>query len=220
MDIYYPKNPKTLTDDMKVMEKVHYIVIHHTGGNPTATPQDIEKVFLVDRKSEGFSAIGYHFILYPDGRVVQTRPIDRQGGHVAFVLNGKKISMNDRSIGISLVGNYNLQAVPEPMWGSLKKLTSQLCTLYKLPSAVILPHTIAKQLIGGSGTYCPGAYTLKEFSLRLSDLIEVTEPYDFISTEEYQARFTGEPEPAFDIELIPTKDLINELHRRTEEDIL
>ncbi|WP_206734937.1 MULTISPECIES: peptidoglycan-binding protein [unclassified Bosea (in: a-proteobacteria)] len=68
----------------------------------TATPEG--KDYTVDdirswHKQRGFSDIGYHYVIYRDGRIMVGRPIGQVGAHVE--------SHNTGSIGISYVGGVS-----------------------------------------------------------------------------------------------------------------
>lgn len=77
------------------MRKVSKIILHCT-----ATPEG--KDFTVAQirewhvKGNGWSDIGYHFVIYRDGSVHKGRPIERSGAHTK--------GQNANSIGISYVG--------------------------------------------------------------------------------------------------------------------
>jgi len=65
----------------------------------TATPEG--KHFTVDdvrawHKARGFTDIGYHYLIYPDGRVMLGRPVGQVGSHVA--------GHNTGTIGVSYFG--------------------------------------------------------------------------------------------------------------------
>lgn len=77
------------------MRKISKIILHCT-----ATPEG--KDFTVAQirewhvKGNGWSDIGYHFVIYRDGSVHKGRPIERSGAHTK--------GQNSNSIGISYVG--------------------------------------------------------------------------------------------------------------------
>ena len=77
------------------MRKISKIILHCT-----ATPEG--KDFTVAQirewhvKGNGWSDIGYHFVIYRDGSVHKGRPIERSGAHTT--------GQNANSIGIAYVG--------------------------------------------------------------------------------------------------------------------
>ena len=95
------------------------------------------------------SFVGYTFVITKDGIIHQTRKLSEIGAHV--------ISMNDRSIGICIVGNFDrLLALPNS-----KPTKKQEESLKKLLKELSLKHNIKADHIVGHrhfATYktCPG----------------------------------------------------------------
>ncbi|CCF19181.1 N-acetylmuramoyl-L-alanine amidase (modular protein) [Pseudorhizobium banfieldiae] len=88
-----PPNAKSvrILDTSRVIEEV---IVHCT-----ATPEG--KDFTVDdvrawHKQRGWSDIGYHFLVYRDGRVIAGRPIGQVGAHVS--------GRNTGTVGIAYIG--------------------------------------------------------------------------------------------------------------------
>ena len=79
--------------------KTDMIVIHHTGSvkDMDASASQIHSW----HKNQGWSGIGYHFVIRKDGSVERGRPIWAVGAHAGE--NG----MNSHSIGIHLSGDFN-----------------------------------------------------------------------------------------------------------------
>jgi len=146
METYYPS--QSVLDEMNLLNNVSHIVIHHTAGSQKTTLEGLKNWFVVGRASEGYKWIGYHFLCFPNGEVVQTRPLDKQGGHVK--------SFNDKSIGIALIGDYEKTEPSEVMWESLEGLTKSLQSQFNIPPENVITHAQASELMGLSGTLCPG----------------------------------------------------------------
>ncbi|AYD02185.1 peptidoglycan-binding protein [Neorhizobium sp. NCHU2750] len=105
----------------------------------TATPEG--KDFTVDdirawHKLRGFSDIGYHYIIYRDGRIMLGRPIGQIGAHVE--------GHNTGTIGISYVGGVSADGKTAKdtrtaaQRSSMLRLTAQLCR--KFPIAKVTGH--------------------------------------------------------------------------------
>jgi N-acetylmuramoyl-L-alanine amidase len=65
----------------------------------TATPEGKDYSIETIRgwhKALGWSDVGYHFVIHPDGRVSRGRPVEKAGAHVA--------GHNATSIGVSYIG--------------------------------------------------------------------------------------------------------------------
>lgn len=127
-----------------------YIVIHHTA-------TDIGKAFSIHRSHQdrGFwNGLGYHFLIdngtlgKGDGQIeVAPRWIKQQcGAHC------KAGGMNDKGIGIALVGNFNLDQPTPNQLQSLVYLLRTLIDYYHIPPSHILGH----RDVEGAATDCPG----------------------------------------------------------------
>jgi N-acetylmuramoyl-L-alanine amidase len=111
-----------------------YIVVHCTAtGDKDVSVDDIRKM----HKAQGWSDIGYHWVIYRDGTIRQGRkPEDSVGSHVK--------GFNNKSLGISLVGG---KEVSPGKWkanfteAQMKSLAELLAiTQRKYPNAKILGH--------------------------------------------------------------------------------
>lgn len=80
------------------MRNIDKLIVHCT-----ATPEfkdfDVEDVRSWHVKGNGWSDIGYHYLIKLDGTVEEGRPIERSGAHVA--------GHNKNSIGIAYVGGMD-----------------------------------------------------------------------------------------------------------------
>lgn len=118
------------------MRQINEIIIHCTANRPDSkiTIQDIRR----DHLRRGFSDIGYHYVVFYDGRVEQGRPLNRPGAHCR--------GHNAHSIGIAYVGGIKQDGVPsDTRSDAQKKAIQDLCrTLLKqYPSiALITGHNL------------------------------------------------------------------------------
>ena len=129
------------------------IVIHHT-----ATPAEVRrsgKIVPVDaamirewHKTKGWSDIGYHFVIRPDGSCEDGRPLYRLGAHCNV---GHR---NFIGIGICLVGNFNETEVPDAQLVGLVNKVVQLMEAFKLGIEAVELH----RNVPGAVTECPGRY--------------------------------------------------------------
>jgi transcription elongation GreA/GreB family factor len=80
------------------------VVIHHTAGRlPAPTPADeAAAVREVQRAhlGQGWTDVGYHYLVGPSGRVYECRPRWAVGAHV--------LNHNTATLGISFLGNFEL----------------------------------------------------------------------------------------------------------------
>lgn len=124
------------------------IITHHFGGTDTqpladssnATAQDVD-TWHKDRwpgftssqfkneKGEYFH-VGYHYIIEKNGKLVQCRGLNEEGAHV--------IGMNNKSIGVSFAGNFDLTMPTPAQMESWYKLYGELLKIY--PNIPTYPH--------------------------------------------------------------------------------
>ena len=127
-----------------------YIIVHHTAGKKG-------KALLVDRihRERGFEeGLGYHFLIdngslgKGNGQVeVAPRWIrQEQGAHC------KASHMNERAIGIGLVGNFNDRKPSAAQMNTLIQLVALLGSHYEIPTSKVVGH----RMVPGAKTDCPG----------------------------------------------------------------
>ena len=84
------------------MRRIDEIIVHCT-----ATPQGMA-VLVADidcwHRQRGFAGIGYHFVVYLDGKVHKGRPVDQAGAHCK--------GHNAHSIGVCYVGGLDSNGHP------------------------------------------------------------------------------------------------------------
>ncbi len=127
-----------------------YIIIHHT-----ATWKGNAKALNASHGDRGFwNGLGYHFLIdngtmgKGDGQIeMSPRWIRQQSG-----AHCKASGMNDRSIGIALVGNFNDETPTPNQLQSLNYLLKTLAAYYEIPSTNVLGH----REVEGARTECPG----------------------------------------------------------------
>lgn len=121
--------------------KTNLIVLHHVGNIDTdVSAAEIHKWHLAN----GWAGIGYHYVIRKDGTIERGRPLDAMGAHT--------FGYNKTSIGINLVGNFEV-ATPKPKQiEAAAYLIATLCNKYKL--------TPNKATVRGhrdfNATLCPG----------------------------------------------------------------
>lgn len=127
-----------------------YIILHHT-----ATDMGNAKSINMSHGARGFwNGLGYHFLIdngtlgKGDGQIEMSPRWIRQqtGAHC------KAGGMNDKGIGISLVGNFNLESPTPNQIQSLTYLIRTLCDYYRIPPGNIMGH----REVEGAHTECPG----------------------------------------------------------------
>ena len=77
------------------MRTINKIIIH-CSDTPEGRPNTVADITAWHKKERGFRTIGYHYVIYLDGEVVQGRPIKEIGAHCT--------GHNAHSIGICYIG--------------------------------------------------------------------------------------------------------------------
>ena len=95
-------------------------------------------------KGQGWTCIGYHYVIRKDGTVEQGRPHWTVGAHA--------YGHNSHTIGIHVCGNFEIGEPTDAQIESLAMLLANLCTDYGLP--IDRDHIVGhRELIS---TACPG----------------------------------------------------------------
>lgn len=134
------------------MRKINMIIVHCSA---TKAGQDIgaEEIGAWHRK-QGWSEIGYHYVIRRSGKIEKGRDLEKAGAHCR--------GRNRHSIGICLVGGINGAGNPEnnftaEQFVSLKLLLSELRE--KFPQTVIHGHC------DFAAKACP-CFNVREFLLK------------------------------------------------------
>ena len=117
------------------------IVIHHIGNtNADVSAATVHRWHL----NNGWSGIGYHYIIRKNGVIERGRPRDTVGAHC--------YGYNDCTVGINVVGEFDSAVPTKAQMTSLTKLLAALCQLYQLypTEDVIFGHR------DFCNTACPG----------------------------------------------------------------
>ena len=134
--------------------KIDKIVLHHS-----SSPMDRTTIHTIHNwhLQRGWLGCGYHFVIHEDGSIFQGRLLDKVGAHAR--------GYNERSIGICVVGNFEIEYPTLYQQEALGKLLLYLLN-DKLSgqSLSIIRH---KDL---SSTLCPGrnfTYFIPQFNAGL-----------------------------------------------------
>ena len=131
--------PRRITDQ---------IVIHHTG-NPWDDDLSAAEIDA-SHKAQGWTCIGYHYVIRKDGTVEEGRPHWTVGAHA--------YGENSHTIGIHVCGNFEIGEPTDGQIESLAMLLANLCTDYGLSidRDTIVGH---RELMA---TACPGRNLLAQ----------------------------------------------------------
>jgi len=138
------------------MNKPQYIIIHHS-----ATKQGDAETFRRAHKAKGWRDIGYHYVIgngtySGDGEVETGRTEAEDGAHCSAD------GMNRKSIGICLVGNFDIDKPTIAQMEALERLCRDIMARYKIPVSKVLGHGEV------AATNCPGKnFDMAAFRKRL-----------------------------------------------------
>ena len=130
------------------------IVVHHIGNtNADVSAETVHQWHL----NNGWSGIGYHFLIRKDGTIEEGRPLGTVGAHV--------YGENRHTVGINVVGNFEAAVPTEAQKSAVAHLIASLCTVYQFDpewEGTVFGH---RDL---SATACPGRYLYEQ----MPDIVE------------------------------------------------
>ena len=141
--------------DCRVPQKMRAItkIIIHCAATPEGKHFTVEQIRQWHVKGNGWSDIGYHFVIYLDGSVHRGRPIEKVGAHTK--------GYNANSIGICYVGGCSADGKKpkdtrtEAQRSALIKLVAELRSQF--PGATVHGHNEF------ANKACPSFDVSKEF---------------------------------------------------------
>lgn len=143
----------------KSKRTINEIIIHCTA-TPEGQDVTVDQIRADHIKNRGFADIGYHYVVYRNGHVIEGRDVDKIGAHCT--------NHNAHSIGIAYVGGvenkpgvpYSKQKPKDTRTLAQKAgLLSLLVDLRKLyPDAKIIGHRDTSPDLNGNGTVEPSEF--------------------------------------------------------------
>lgn len=131
------------------------ITVHHTAmplGSSTSLPARCAEMRTIQRshlnKAEGWGDVGYHYLIDPEGRIYEGRRLAWRGAHVG--------GQNDHNLGVSLMGNYDVQRPSRAALASLGRLIDDLRATNGIPRNQVTYHREWPT----ANTECPGTYVV------------------------------------------------------------
>jgi hypothetical protein len=117
------------------------LVVHHSALPLSDGPREIQRLHQQER---GFADIGYHYVIGPAGEVYAGRSLEVRGVHTG--------GANTGTVGVVLLGNFELDAPPEPQLASLRRLAHSLARRHGLT------HLAGHHDFQPDATVCPGQF--------------------------------------------------------------
>ena len=149
------------------MRKIDLIVLHHSGGTPTASKSDITgeqrfKVICDDHRANALKqgwimpnqvyVCDYHFVVGQTGKIFTGQPIENPSWHAT------NYQVNLASIGICLLGDFEKTIPPKAQENATTRLIVELVNKYGIAIENIKRH---KDIVSdithkANSTNCPG----------------------------------------------------------------
>ena len=143
--------------------QVQFGFVHHTVSSNSYSsgqvPAMIRGIYAYHVKAEGWSDIGYNFLIDRFGRTWE----GRYGGMDKAVIGAQTLNYNSWSMGVSAIGNFDVAGVPQAMTNAFKRIFAWKLNLSGLPATgtVFANDKYFQRVSGhrdGFQTACPGRY--------------------------------------------------------------
>ena len=158
-----PEYTRSFTD-------VTHVVVHHSAGSNSATnyTQVVRDIYLYHTEVNGWSDIGYNYLIAQDGSIYAGR--DPDGGAQDNVLGAHFCGANSLTMGICLLGNYEEVAPTAAIWSSLEQITVYKIHKENLSPTSTYPHPFGQlpSNLGhrdGCSTLCPGEHVYERLDI-------------------------------------------------------
>lgn len=114
-----------------------YIILHHslTTDGATVSWAAIRRYHV---QTLGWRKIGYHFGIELIGdryEILTGRLMTETGAHC------RENMMNSRSLGVCIVGNFDIAPPEMEQWQTAVELVRSLCAVFSIPAKNVLGHT-------------------------------------------------------------------------------
>jgi hypothetical protein len=173
---------------------VTHLIIHHSAGSNTNAnyTQVVRDIYLYHTEVNGWSDIGYNFLISQDGTIFTGR--DPANGDQDNVRGAHFCGANTNTMGICLLGNYEIAQPTDLVLRSLETILT-----FKTDKEEIDPLASSQHINGflpniaghrdGCATLCPGENIYRRFADirlgvadRLDDCVEGDYSLDFIAS--------------------------------------
>lgn len=129
-------------------EKIKYLIVHHSAVRQSTNRNQFDAIKRYHIQTRGWADIGYHWLIEPDGTLKAGRDENWVGAHART----SGVSMNFRSLGICLVGNFEVDNPTREQINTLEDILGRLRAKYSIMDrANVLGHQEIPH-----PTACPG----------------------------------------------------------------
>ncbi|GAB3703064.1 N-acetylmuramoyl-L-alanine amidase [Mariniluteicoccus flavus] len=145
----------------KYDETVKAVVVHHTEGSNTYTPEQsagiVRGIYAYHVTGNGWCDIGYNFLIDRYGKIFE----GRFGGVTKPVHGAHAYDWNTNTMGLSIMGNFMGEVPPEAALNAATRLTAwRLAAYYREPVGRLTIGRYTSDVISGhrqvGQTDCPG----------------------------------------------------------------
>lgn len=117
------------------------VVVHHSALDLSYGPLEVQKLHM---EQKGYADVGYHYLINEAGKIYEGREITVRGAHTG--------GYNTGTVGVVLLGNFELAAPPDLQIRLAKKLIQFLIEQYGIT------HLAGHRDFQPDETVCPGKY--------------------------------------------------------------
>lgn len=162
------ENGRTLRWAYTYSKKIDLIVVHHTAigvkSDPRSGAERVRAIYQYHAVNRGWGDIGYHYLIDEDGEIYE----GKAGGD--YVVGGHAYCNNVNTLGISLLGNFDIEKPTQDQMKALQWLIVELADKYDIDldaNATYHGKTYASPILDHGdllSTGCPGFYLDKTVS--------------------------------------------------------
>ena len=152
---------ETLRWPQQYSKQVRLLAVHHTAiavaGDDRSGVEKIRALYAYHANNRGWGDVGYHYLIDDDGQIYE----GRAGG--LGVVGGHAYCNNIGSVGVALLGNFELEQPTQSQMAALQWLLHHLAATYAidLNSPVFFHGQTLAPVVGHGNlvsTTCPGYY--------------------------------------------------------------
>jgi peptidoglycan hydrolase-like amidase len=158
-------NGSTLLWPHTYSKEIDLIVVHHTAvavaGDKRSGVERVRAIYAYHAQSRGWGDVGYHYLIDEEGQIYE----GKAGGK--YVVAGHAYCNNVNTIGIALLGNFEVEKPSQDQMRALQWLLDDLADEYDVDvgdNATYHGETYSSPILGHGdllSTSCPGFYVRK-----------------------------------------------------------
>jgi hypothetical protein len=172
--VYKDGNGKAYIWPRKYSPEIKLISVNHTAmkveGDTRSPVERLRAIYQYHAKTLGWGDIGYHYLIDENGQIYE----GKSGGD--YVVGGHAYCANVDTIGVSLMGNFEIEKPTQVQIHSLQWLLSDLTEKYNIDptKSVTYQGKVLPPIVGHkdlNDTLCPGYYVRESLDQIRSNVI-------------------------------------------------